>query len=206
MFPILTAGTYFSAQEAEKRFGSEGAGLRKHHEWGARFGRREAPGEPRPREGPVLQPNPAWQEGQDLEVGILSPLSLEPRVEISVQNESGREFPGGQTLNNAGTPVCASMTGTETGGPSDGSLHVLLASPVSGASGHLLLPSVGSEHFTAPWVTPVPLPSCHWPWGFSVAAEVRETPRGTLGPPKGNPDVPRFNTPRGQGSGVGAGA
>lgn len=42
-------------------------------------------------------------------------------------------------------PSGAGMTGTETGGPSDGSLHVLLASPVSGASGHLLLPSVGRE-------------------------------------------------------------
>lgn len=82
-----------------------GVRLRKHHEWGARFGRREAPGEQPPREGPALQPNPAWQEGQDLEVGILPPLSLEPRVELSVQNESGREFPGGQTLNNEGTPV-----------------------------------------------------------------------------------------------------
>lgn len=53
--------------------------------------------------------------------------------------------------------------------------------------------------FTRSCVTPIPLPSCHLSWGFLVVDEACETPRDTLGPPKGNPDVPRINTPQGQG-------
>lgn len=52
-------------------------------------GRREAPWrEQTPREGRMLEPNPARHEGQDLEVRILPPLSLELRVEIWAPTES----------------------------------------------------------------------------------------------------------------------
>ena len=47
-----------------------------------------------------------------------------------------------------------------------------------------------------PHVTSVPHPSCRLPWGFSWLLR-SETPRDTVGAPRGNPDVSRIKAPWG---------
>lgn len=115
-----------------------------------------------PREGPMLEPNPARHEGQDLEVRILPSLSRELRVEIWAPTESG-SISGDTDVQHEGNAHLCWHDRYGARRPPDGSLHIVLASPVSGAlGGPLLLPGMDSELMSM--LMSIPLPSCHLLW------------------------------------------